>query len=387
MPLIAVVALGAGAGQLGALRAAQQAPVLLLSLFVGVLVDRWRIRQVMIFADLGRAVVLAVIPITYLLGGLGVPVLFIVACSVGVFTVFFDVAYHAALVRLVDRDQLAQGNSMLESSTSAAQIGGPTLGGGLVALLSAPIAVVASVFFFALSCLSIRRIHRTESVTLHAERPVGMLRQIRDGLQLVARDVSLRSIGLASGAYQLFFAALMTSYLLFLPRTLGLSGAALGLALGALGPGSLIGSLLSARLPRRFGYGVVVVSAAFIADLVMLCVPVLHGSGAATIALLVVINFLFGICAQLVNVAVMAVRQAITPTEMQGRVAATLHFTGMGLAPIGSLLGGLSASQLGLRPTLVLTACGLLLSPLCLLLSPLARLGKTLPTPNPRRQR
>ena len=384
MPLIAVLALGVGANHLGALRAVQQVPVLLLALFIGVWVDRWRVRNVMVLADFGRALVLAVIPVAYLLHALNLPILYVVALLVGVFTVFFDVAYQAYFVRVVERDQFAQGNSMLESSKSAAQIGGPALGGGLVSLLSAPIAIAASAFFFTLSFLSISRIRRTESVSKHTERPTGMLRQIREGLRFVISDPSLRAVGISSAIFQFFFAAVMTIYLLFLPRTLHLSGAAVGLALAAMGPGSLIGSLLAAKLPERFGYGVVVVTAAAIGDGVILCVSGLHGSSAGTIALLMAINFLFGVFAQTVDITTMTIRQAITPAEMQGRIAATIHFSAIGLAPIGCLLGGVLASQLPLRTSLFLAAAGMLLSPLCFALSPLARVGKTLPTPGDR---
>jgi MFS family permease len=379
LPLIAVVALNASPERLGALRAVQQAPILLFSLFVGVWVDRWRARNVMVLADFGRALALAAVPITYLLGTLGIPMLFIVAFLVGVLTVCFDVAYQASLVRLVERDQLAQGNSVLEGSRSAAQIGGPALGGALVSLLSAPIAIVASTFFFTLSFLSIRLIRRRESIPKQGERPARMRAQIQEGLQLVVGDTSLRTVCLASGVFQFSFAALMTVYLLFLPRRLHLSGAAVGLALAAMGLGAIVGSLLSASLPRRFGYGVVLVSAAVVADGVMLCVPGLHGSSGITIALLMAINFLFGAFSQLVDVTVMAVRQAITPIQMQGRVVATINFTGMGLTPLGSLLGGYLAGQLGLRASLLLTAAGLSLSPLIIAISPLARLGKVLP--------
>jgi predicted MFS family arabinose efflux permease len=379
LPLIAVIALNAGAGQLGALRAVQQAPILLFSLFVGVWVDHRRSRDVMVLADFGRAVASAAIPIAYLLGVLGIPVLLVVAFLVGVLTMCFDVAYQAALVRLVEREQLAQGNSLLESSRSAAQIGGPALGGAMVSLLSAPIAVLASAFFFTLSFLTIRRIRRPESVPAYAAGPARMWRQIHEGLHLVVSDTSLRAVGVASAAFQFSFAAVMTVYLLFLPRTLHLSGTAVGLALAAMGPGVLVGSVLSAVLPRRLGYGVVLVSSAVLADGVLLCVPALHGSAAVTIPLLMAINFLFGVFSQLVDVTVMAVRQAITPVRMQGRVVATINFAGLGLTPLGSLLGGFLAARWGLRTGLLVTAAGLALSPLFMGLSPLARLGKALP--------
>ncbi|KAA6223334.1 MFS transporter [Streptomyces albofaciens JCM 4342] len=376
LPLIAVLALDADAMGLGVLRAVEQAPVLLLSLFVGAWVDRRRSRDVMVLADLGRAVAPAVVLGSYLLGVLGMPTLVVAAFLIGVLSVFFDVAYQTSLVRLVRRDQLARGNSALEGSRSAAQTGGPALGGALASLLPAPFAAAACAFFFALSFLSIRGIRRREPIPEHAGRPARVRHRIHEGLRLVFGHPVLRAVCLASAAFQFFFAAMMTVYLLFLPRGLHLSATAVGLALAATGPGAVVGSLLSARLPMRYGYGVVLMCSAVLADGVLLCVPALHGPSAVTVLVLVAVNFLFGACGQLVNVTMMSVRQAVTPVPVQGRVVATVNCVGMGLAPLGSLLGGRLADQWGLRTALLVTVVGLSLSPLCMALSPLARLGK-----------
>jgi MFS family permease len=378
LPLLAVLTLNADPGQLGVLRAVAQAPLLLLSLFVGAWVDGWRTRTVMVLADIARALTLGGVAVVALLGGLGLPALLVAALVVGSMSVFFDVAYQASLVRLVERDQLVQGNSALEASRSAAQIGALGLGGVLVTTLPTPIAVAAGVPFFALSFLLIRRIRR-ESVPERPQRSRRVWRHIHEGLRFVAAHPLLRTVGLASAAFQFFFAAAMTVYLLFLTRELHLAGAAVGLALAATGPGALLGSLLAARLPGRFGYGVVLVSAATIGDGVMLCVPALHGPAAWTIAALVAVNFVFGTFGQLVDVTVMAVRQAATPDGMQGRASATITFAGMGLTPLGSLLGGILGQEWGLRASLLATAAGMMLSPVLMALSPLARLGRTLP--------
>ncbi|MFJ9757725.1 MFS transporter [Streptomyces sp. NPDC101149] len=382
LPLFAVLMLHAGAGQLGVLRAVGQTPILLLSLFVGAWVDRWRTRTLMVLTDAGRALALGATAVTGLLAGLGLPALFVVAFAVGALSVFFDVAYQASLVRLVARDQLVRGNSALEGSRSAAQIGGPALGGVLVSVLSAPIAVASSAVFFALSFLSIRRIDRSESIPERSERPPRVWRRIHEGLRFVAGDASLRIVCLASAAFQFFFAAVMTVYLLFLPRDLHLSGTAVGLALAATGPGALLGSLLAARLPSRFGHGAVLVSAAALGDGVFLFVPALHGTSVVTVPALLTVNFVFGTFSQLVNVTVMAVRQTVTPDGMQGRAAATINFVGMGLTPLGSLLGGFLAEAWGTRTSLLATALGMLVSPALMALSPLGRLGRTLPVPS-----
>ncbi|WP_020548260.1 MFS transporter [Embleya scabrispora] len=379
LPLIAVLTLDADAGQLGALRAVGQAPILLLSLFVGAWVDGWHTRTVMVSADLGRALALGAVAVLGLLGGLGLPTLFVAAFTVGALSVFFDVAYQTSAVRLVRRDRWVQGNSALEGSRSAAQIGGPALGGMSVSVLSAPIAAVGGALFFALSFLSITRIRRPESLPERTEGAPGVRRRILEGLRFVTHDPTLRAIGLASAVFQFSFAAFTTGYLLFLPRELHLSGAVVGLTLAATGPGALLGSLAAARLPAGFGYGPVLVTAAVVGDGVLLCVPVLHGSAAVTIPVLLAVNVVFGAFGQLVNVTIMAVRQAVTPDRMQGRVAATITFVGMGSTPLGSLLGGVLATTWGLRAGLLLTAVALLGSPISIALSPLARLGRVLP--------
>ncbi|MFJ1730693.1 MFS transporter [Streptomyces sp. NPDC088254] len=390
LPLFAVLMLDVGAGELGVLRAVGQAPILLLSLFVGAWVDTRRTRTIMVLTDTGRALALGAVAVAGLLGGLGLPALVVAAFAVGALSVFFDVAYQASLVRLVARDQLVWANSALEGSRSAAQIGGPALGGVLVSTLSAPIAAASGAVFFAWSFLSIRRIRRPEYIPQRpgsaghlerSERPARVWRRIHAGLRFVAGDATLRTVCLASAAFQFFFAAAMTVYLLFLPRDLHLSGTGVGLALAAAGPGALLGSLLAARLPSRFGHGLVLVSAAALGDGVFLLVPALHGSSAMTVAALLAINFVFGTFGQLVNVTMMAVRQTFTPDGMQGRAAATITFVGMGLTPLGSLLGGLLAETWETRTSLLATATGMLLSPTLMALSPLAHLGRTLPAP------
>ncbi|UFQ19361.1 MULTISPECIES: MFS transporter [Streptomyces] len=380
LPLFAVLTLDVGADQLGVLRAVGQAPVLLLSLLVGAWVDRWRTRTVMVWADAGRALVLGAATVLALCGGLGLPALLVAAFAVGALSVFFDVAYQSSLVRLVRRDQLVRGNSALEGSRSAAQIGGPALGGALVSQLSVPVAAVSSALFFVLSFLSIRCIRRGEPVQERSARPARTGWRIVEGLRFVAAG-PLRAVCLASAAFQFFFAAMMTVYLLFLPRELHVTGAVVGLVLAATGPGALLGSVLAARLPGRFGHGPVLVTAAALGDGVLLCVPALHGSSALTLAALLAVNLVFGTFGQLVNVTVTAVRQALTPAGTQGRAAATITFVGMGMAPLGSLLGGFLAQEWGLRTALLVTAAGMLLSPVLMAASPLARLGPVLESP------
>jgi len=381
LPLLAVLTLHVGEEQLGVLRAVGQAPQLLLALLAGVWVDRWRTRTVMVLTDLGRAFALGAAAVAAFLGGLGLPALLVVAFAVGTLSVFFDVAYQASLVRLLPRDRLLRANSAVEASRSAAQIGGPALGGTMTSLLSAPAAVGSSAAFFVASVVSIARMRHREELPPRPHGRPRLHRQIHEGLRFVVRDPSLRTVCLASAAFQFFLAATMTAYLLFLPRELHLSGSEIGLTLAATGPGALIGSLLAARLPARVGYGPLLVLAAAVGDGVMLGVPALREGSAWTVAALVGINLVFGALGQLINVMMMAVRQALTPDALQGRVSATITFAGMGMTPVGSVAGGLLAGHAGLRAALLVGAAGMLLSPVLIGLSPLARLGRLFPVP------
>jgi MFS family permease len=378
LPLIAVLVLHVDAEQLGVMRALGQAPQLLFALLVGVWVDGWRTRTVMVWSDAGRALVLGVVAVVALIGGLDLLLMLVAVFIVGSLSVLFDVAYQASVVRLVEREQLLPANSAVEASRSGAQMGGPALGGAMSSLLAVPLAVASSALFFVVSFLSIVNIRRRELIPAQPGGPQRMLRRVHEGLRFVAKQPVLRAVCIASAAFQFFYAALMTAYLIFLPRDLHLSGTVIGLALAATGPGALIGSLLAGRLPTRIGYGPVLVAAAVIGDGIMLLLPTLQSGSMITVYALIAVNLVFGACGQLVNVTIIAVRQVFTPDFMQGRVAATITFAGMGLTPLGALTGGLLAGHWPTRTALLITAAGMMLSPLAIVLSPLGRLGRTL---------
>ena len=250
LPLVAVLTLDVGAGQLGVLRAVGQAPLLLFALLAGVWVDKWRSRTVMVLSDLGRALALGVAAAAALFDRLGVPALLAIAFAVGTLSVFFDVAYQASLVRMVKRDQLLQGIGALEASRSAAQIGGPALGGTIMSLLSAPTAAACSALFFVVSFSSLAGIRHREPIPRRSRERQPIWSRILAGLRFVAGDSALRTVCLTSAAFQFSLAATMTAYLLFLPRELHLPGAAIGLVLAATGAGGS-GGLAARRSPAE----------------------------------------------------------------------------------------------------------------------------------------
>lgn len=189
LPLIAALTLGATAWQMGLLSAAGSAPVLLVGLFAGVWVDRRRRQPVLIATDLGRAVLLSTVPLASALGVLRIELLYVVTLLAGTLTMLFGVAHMSFVPSLVERERLVEGNSKLEATTSAAQVAGPGLGGVLVGLLGAPLAVLVDALSFVGSALFIAQIRVSEpSPVVAAER--GVLAEIGEG---VGRPCSGRS--------------------------------------------------------------------------------------------------------------------------------------------------------------------------------------------------
>ena len=155
IPVIAVYVLAAKPLEMGFLGFAGTLPFLLFGLLVGVWVDRRGRRAVLIRADLGRGLMIATIAALGLVGLLHMAYLYVFSFLIGILTVFFDVAYQAYLPALVERNQLVDANSKLETSNSVANTGGPALAGAVIELFKAPFAMIfdAASFFFSAATL------------------------------------------------------------------------------------------------------------------------------------------------------------------------------------------------------------------------------------------
>ncbi len=374
IPLTAALRLDATPLQMGTLGTVQYIPWLLVGLPAGVWVDRLRRRPVMVAADLGRAVLLGLIPLAAVAGVLRMEHLYVVGFFVGVLNVLFDVAYSAFLPTLVARNRLVEGNSKLQVSASVAEIAGPGLAGGLVQLVTAPLAIAADSLSFLVSAASVAWIRSPEPKPAPQGGPTTILTQIRDGLRLVFANPILRAFALASVTTNFFVDVHLAAFVLYVTRELGASPLVLGsmYAIGSLG--GLLGSIVAERLVRRHGLGRVIVAAQILVTLAVLAIPLTGRRLSIAVPMIILAEALWGFAVVVYVVNTVSLRQAITPNEFQGRVTASLRFVTWGVAPLGFMLGGLLGQAIGLRATLLVAAVGPLLSVACLLLSPVARL-------------
>ena len=363
VPLAAALVLGATPAEMGFLAALESLPFVLVSLPAGAWVDRLRRRPVLIAGDLVRAGALLAVPVAGLTGHLSMPVLYAVALVTGTATVFFDIAYMAYLPSLVDRDQLVDGNSKLELSRSAAQFAGPGVGGLLVGWLTAPVAILvdaASFLFSALMLLLIREpesVPQAGSVAPGSPAPLphgspgtarrGIVGEIREGVGIVVGNPVLRAIAASISLSNLFASAMFATAILFLTRIQGLGAVEIGVAFGLANLGAIAGALSASRVARRFGIGRTLIVTTLVGSLAILPVPLAdpeHAIPALVLGL--------GVGSALMtafNVVQLSLRQSITPDHLQGRMNATMRFFIWGVMPIGSLLGGVLATAIGIR--------------------------------------
>jgi MFS family permease len=371
LPLIAALMLSASPLQMGILSAAMTAPTLLIGLFVGVWVDRLRRRPLLIAADLARGILLLGIPIAWWLGHLSIGVLYVVALTVGAFTVVFDVAYTSFLPSIVRRDQLVDGNSKLEMSVSTAQVGGPAMGGMLVGLMAAPLVILLDALSYLASALFILRIKDSERMS--RSRPVRgtMSQDIVEGLRALVHDPILRSLAASSATVTLFGYAFLAVYVLYMIGDLGLGPGSVGLVFAAGGIGALIGAVMSAPAARRFGTGPTIVMSRLFFGLGGLLVPLALSFPSVALPLVVVSEWTQWMALVAGDVNARSLRQALTPDHLLGRINASFRFIVGGLIPVGSLLGGILGQFIGIRPTLLVGVGGMLLAFVWLLFVPL----------------
>jgi MFS family permease len=380
LPLAAILLFGATPFEVGVLGTLQFLPFLLLGLPIGVWVDRLRRKPVLVIADMGRFVVLGSIPLAYALDTLTLAHLYVAAFVTGVLTVFFDVAYAAYLPSLIDRDRLVEGNSKLEISRSGAHLIGPGVGGILVEAITAPVAILADAASYLGSVLFLLLIEKREPPIEPPAEPPRMVVQIREGLRYVFGHTLLRPIVVCTALLNLADGLGFAVLILFALRPLALSPGAIGILLALGHSGFLVGAYLAGRSARRFGVGPAVIGAGVVLGLGYGVVPLATRSTA--IPVLLVFGLLASVGGAIYNVNVRSLIQSITPERMLGRTVATARVVVWGTIPLGSFVGGILGSRIGLRPTLWVSAGFAVVAFLFPLLSPVRRLHE-MPTLSP----
>ncbi|HXM45963.1 MAG TPA: MFS transporter [Bryobacteraceae bacterium] len=372
LPLTAAQLLNASPLQMGILSGAGAAAILLFGLFAGAWADRLRRRPILMWTDLGRAVVLGTVPLAAALGRLTIIHLYLVAAASAALTVFFDVSYQAYLPSLVSPGNILEGNSKLALSESVAGVAGPGITGILVAAITAPMAILFDAVSFVCSAISVWLIRKPEPRPEPGAAPhIG--REIVEGLRASWRQPILRTLLLRSVTAAAFVGFGGGLYILFAVRELGIGAVLLGAVIAVGGVSGVFGALVAAWLVRRFGFGRTLIGAALLPGIAGLLPPLAHGPVTLCAAVLAVAQ-LGDMAWSIYGINEVTLRQAIAPSHVLGRVNSAAHLTFRGVLPVGALLGGALAEAIGLRAAMFVGAGGFLLSTLWLVFSPVRQL-------------
>lgn len=375
IPLLAVTSLGATPFDMGVLNAAESAPFLLVTLVAGVWVDRRRRRPLLIGTNIGRAVLFGLVPLAMVLNIMNIGLLSALVFLAAALTVVFELAYQSYLPSLVGHDGLIEGNGKLEGSRSFAQMSGPGTAGVLVATVTAPVAILIDAVTYLWSAMTLLFIRRTEPVPQRASGPHTSLRaQIGHGLRLAVANTYLRALGAEAAMYNLFNQMLWAVLILYLARGLHFQPLVVGLVLTMEGVGALLGSLVAARLSRRWGLGRTLIGSILVANAAPLLIPAAGGGRLLAASIIGVALLVNGAGLVVYSVQAISVRQAAVGSDVLGRTNAAYRFAVTGAAAIGALIGGTLGGWIGLRATMVIGAAGTLLAVWFVFRSPISRL-------------
>jgi MFS family permease len=355
-------------------------PFIIFALPAGVWVDRLRRRPILIVGDAARGLLLVSIPLAYAFDVLSVWQLLVVQFVVGIFTVFFDVAYQSYLPSLVEREDLIEGNAKLQLTVSVAQVAGPSLSGGLIAAITAPYAILADAVSYFVSTgfmIPIRKAETLPERTADTPRPA-MVPELKEGLRWVVNNVHLRSIAGCTGSSNFFGGLVFAIFVLYAVRILHLSAVQLGFVFAAGSVGAIVGALVVNRLQRAIGVGPAIVWTAVCFSVGGLALPLAPKS--APLPLLIAGLFIVQFGGVAYNITQVSLRQAITPERLQGRMNAAMRWIVWGTIPIGTLAGGGLATAFGLHAALWIGSIGALFGFLFVALSPLRSI-RVMPEP------
>ena len=372
LPLAAALLLGASPWQMGLLTAAGTAPYIGFALLVGAWIDRLpRRRPLLIAADLIAALVLVSVPVAYLLEVLTVWQLVVVELLVGVVRVTFRPAFTAHLPDVVPDQALTEASSRLKASEATAMLAGPGLGGSLVQLLSAPVAVLVDALAFLTSAVLLGRVRAQERVG-HVPPPRRRLRvEIGEGVTQLWQDRRLRAIAGAAANVNFFGLMIFALVVVYLTRAQDFTPLMVAAVTVAGGVGSLIGALLAPRVARRIGRGRTIVLGSAVFSLGMFAFPAAHGPRWLVLVVLLANEIVVGIAIMLFDVTTGALVLSEVPRDMLARVNASLSTVTQGVKTLGALAGGLLGTVFGLHAALWVGAVGATTTVLWTWLSPL----------------
>lgn len=386
LPLTAIIMLNAKAEQIGLLNGTETIAVLAVSLFAGVYVDRVRRRKAMIGADIGRAILIGLIPLFAWLHSLSMVLLYVVNFGVGTLAVFFNLAQYAYVPTLLTGEQLVAGNSRTQTTESAGTIIGSALGGFLISIIRPAFVMLGDALSFLLSVATLLSIRAPEPKLERPPIPRGsqareMLQEIRAGIKVTYTNQITRPLALNSAGANFGAMVILTLFILYANKGLKISPTWIGVIYACGGAGGVAGGLLTGWATTRFGLGRAILGAMLVYRCLVFT-PLVAGGVGVEVPLFCVIWFLTVFGVVMSNIGQGSLQQKVIPRDMMGRVMAASRTLGQGVLPLAALTAGFLGARIGLRATIAVGAIIMPLPLLWVVFSPVIRFARLADAPS-----
>ena len=355
---LVVLTLDGSAADVGWLNAARWLPYIVFGLVVGAIVDGRRRLPLMVGTDLVQAGLLVAIPLMWWLGLLSLPALMLIVFAFGTASVVNVAAAMSLLPRLVKAEHLQPAHARIDGADAVASTAGPALGGLMVSAVGAPLAVLVDSLTYVYSALTLRRIGLDEPAPRTGVTARGLLSDIADGVRWVYRGSGLFALAVSTHAWFVGNAVVGVVLAPYVLRTLDLTAFQFGVVGAAGGVGAVLGATITTWVGRRLGTGRTIIACHLITTLGVIAM-VLAGQEmprAATIAVIVVGQGIFGLALGMSNSHEMSYRQLVTPDELQARTNTTMRALNRAVVVIVAPIAGMLADASGIRPMLVVAA-------------------------------
>lgn len=340
----------AQAGFAGALRAL---PYVIFSLPAGALIDRWDRKRVMILCDTGRALSMASIPVALVLGHLAILQLYLVSLIEGTLFVFFNIAEAACLPRVVPREQLPAATAQNMATDGITVLLGPSLGGALYTA-GRLLPFVADAVSYVVSVISLFFIKtKFQKERVAARRNLWV--EIREGLGWLWHQPLIRFIAILTGGNNLISSGYIL-IIIVLAQQQHASSFTIGLIFAVGGIGGIVGALIATPLQKRLSFAQAIIGTSW---LFALCMPLYAiAPNPLVLGIITAATFVSG---PVYNVVQFSYRSAIIPDELQGRVNSVFRLIAFGGQPLGLALTGLLIENIGVIPTILVDAAGMII--------------------------
>lgn len=369
-PIVAVLALGAGAGETGLLQTAATLPFLLLAIPAGLLADRFSCRNLMVAAESVRVLsLLGILALLYfdLLTWHLLAILGFVGASG---TVAYNVAAPTLVPTIVPPNALATANARVELARTVAFTAGPALAGALVGWAGAAPAFALATALSTWAVLLLTGLREPPKPPRSKQHP---LQDIRVGAAFMVTHRLLMPVFATQFVFNMAFFILMAVYIPYAVSTLRLSASEVGVTLATYGFGMIVGALLTGRILKRLRFGIVValgpVTGVIAAGIMVTTIwfPSAYIAGLSF--------FLLGVGPIVWVISTTTLRQSVTPQHLLGRISA-INILAYGARPIGAGIGAFIGEYYGVESCLYAMAAVFVIQAGIILASPVARLNQ-----------